>query len=441
MKKLFVFVIVFCCGLCGFSQRVSKVLDISLVEQESQQWCWAASMQMVINHYRPMGRPISQDTLALVNGDFNYLAVSRTRSLPYFNYSDLPSLSVTKCCSPSGCIVLRTPPIMVDKQRYFLRSMLPFRTAYRGSSFEKLFLKLGYTSSQSNDSSNLTWDSFKVEIDECRPIIISDGLGYGNYLHAVVGFAYSFIPGAGVGGKDLKLLGIHNPSKDGLPCSGGESYVVDERYYKVIFRGGRYSYASSTRRIMSVVRGIIPISNRLDNQLCSLGNTDFFDSLVSKFLQPDTLDSKSIKVRHISKKLLRRFQILDRSHELENYRNGITSSVLYNNMATLKIKNDEIYLFEKFEGELFLSKVSRDSSFNFEPVVSINGEDIFLSNIGEGVRYDIIDYSAYNCRFFRFIYKDTWYLSPFENYKLGRKIFNQNVAYPELEVLKRLKCT
>jgi len=206
------FLIFFCFFLClvdNFGQGAE--LDIPYDGQKAPLWCWASSMEMIMNYYQPQNN-ISQCSIA--NTHF-----FRENQTGYMPSGAPPNQDCEKLCNDPNYIWTDyyNVPLSYNKNYMF--------SDYTASYFDIIFSDLGYNSNE--DMNILNFDEYRAEIDKCRPMILAYKIGndtINSFPHAVVGKGYYKMPNPN---NDLFLL-INDPL---IECVGKQyllnSYVLN----------------------------------------------------------------------------------------------------------------------------------------------------------------------------------------------------------------------
>ncbi len=435
MKKVLLLVTTLVCF--GVSGQRQKLLKIPLVAQEQPQWCWAASMQMVLNFYNP-SNPITQTELAIKNAN-----LKMAKEVPPIeidlSYVNSNLLGYKSTCTSGTWNIFRVSrsTITDQKKRLISSSFTSSISSYKGTeetqAFDNLFSNLGYDSIQ--DSKRKSWEDIQKEIDKCRPVILMDGIStYGTHVTVVIGYIERI-----VNGRLKTFLAIRNPQRESV-CGVGESSLISPDYYS----------PTSGRTLHSVVRHIIP-PNRQEcatNENCNIDNDQSFDFL-ERILSGHDIDSHDlargfgVDIYYISDLKLMKKNLSNKTL-LNNISNSsLTSKILQENSSVLRIKKEVVYLYDKINQELILTQLRKDSTNNYNNrIVDLNSKKLQLvtsRRLQNDVRFDYVDYLKFNYRFFRFSYEGRWYLSPFSSYSINKKIFVQDKAYSELKILKALQ--
>jgi Peptidase_C39 like family/Papain-like cysteine protease AvrRpt2 len=414
MKK-YIFGIIIIFSIHSYSQ--DRILNVPLISQQTKNWCWAASMEMVIKYHQPSRQfptdignvPISQKYLAF----FNYN--NRQRFIPKSSLTSMPLPESWSSVAPlvfdcnSSSSASGTSP--TDK----LNIQIPtFGQKNDNQAFDVLFSQLGYSSTQIREN---MWLRVINEISKCRPVIILLGNPSDNITtssHAVVATGY-------ITSLSRKYLTICNPKKDASPECEGEYLLISEEYF--------------TNNVNSIVNFIVPTGQECTN-VCSskppvLSSTTVFQefqSLKQKIVANDTANSTDVIIRTVSTEMLK------------NPLNKTTESILNKSERKLKQTKDASFFYDLIKDAFLLTEVRKKEAFKLEPKVSINNQEIQLSNkSGSKNPYDIILFPNSDYIFYRYQENNQTLLIPYRFYEIDGKKFEPNQSYPDSSIISKLK--
>lgn len=165
-------------------------LPVPLLGQQNAEWCWAASMQMIINFHEP-SRPIDQCLLAERFQRFRHTSGSSTD--PSINFSER-GCCVTWCPDEESSLVGDSEfENLCDESIQFSKRMDMVTLHYVDLIFSSLADGTYKPYNSIEDTTSMNWAQIKTEINSCRPFIvfISKVLGARRlFNHAVVAKGY-----------------------------------------------------------------------------------------------------------------------------------------------------------------------------------------------------------------------------------------------------------
>ncbi len=192
MKFKLIIIIFTLVNLTNLKAQVrGKILSVSSIPQRETRWCWAASMEMIMNFH---GDATTQENLAAKNTGIT-------------------------TCSTSTCGVISTNPCNQTIPEYS-------GTLTGNRFFTYLFNEYNYFAMEDilTEDTIAVWNNVKRQIGFCKPFIMVLGNYIGddtNQVHAVVAIGYSEEKNAT--GKIInKKIYIHDPW---TPCNGTTAYV------------------------------------------------------------------------------------------------------------------------------------------------------------------------------------------------------------------------
>ena len=246
-----------------------------LVERASQNtsfWCWAASMQMVMNFQEKTNGTDRQCKLAKV---YRLLRNGQSTASNVCCYDC--NLDCNKSCA-SGSVDYNFYDLLI---RFPFESIPLSNTVGTADYMDQLFFKNDYSSMQlinfAQTGNTITWDFLKAQIDDCHPFIVfispsdspgsSDLLAQGN--HVIVGKGYYEEE---VGGELKKYIIANDPWEP--CCDKGHQTILP---YEA-FESNGVSYGTETdkyyiKQVLGVVANIFP------NQPVSHGDCESCDVL------------------------------------------------------------------------------------------------------------------------------------------------------------------
>lgn len=175
MKYLFLTRLTGCFGLffvIGFQVLSAQDTTLQMIipnqSQETQNWCWAASMKMIMDFHSPSSS-VSVTQCALVKELFHHEAGI-----------DLAGINCcTDCHQDSDCTPFGTP-CSGSSQNQLANKTIPFTDEFdqlhaKPDFFDLIFTKNGYSSVQEVNQigAPFKWEHIKEQIKQCRPFIIN----------------------------------------------------------------------------------------------------------------------------------------------------------------------------------------------------------------------------------------------------------------------------
>lgn len=210
-----------------------KELDVPIIGQKASSWCWAASMEMIID-YHQVNAGISQCLIA----EKYVKQLNKFRSSP-----------ITTTPSDSDCLEV-CEKLKGWKAGLFNTNLsynfIGMKTKHKPAFYDIILSDLNYNSIE--DFNLLTWELYKEEINACRPIILmysateTIDTKEESYAHAVVGKGYY-----SAGSVDYFLI------NDPLRICDGREFLLNR-----VTLNGQVNYTASDSNI-----GYVPIPSDL----------------------------------------------------------------------------------------------------------------------------------------------------------------------------------
>jgi Peptidase_C39 like family len=397
-----------------------KYLTINRIGQQTSNWCWAASMEMVMKYHQPTTY-VSQAALSVwydsvrirVHGILTIpLGMSDTLRYDWLKTCDCPSL-IGNASTPSS------------RERRF-RTTIPLDYNKHPSAFESLFISRGYDAEQIITPTN-TWDIIKNQIDDCKPVVVIEGI-HGRSAsagHVVLAYGYKSLSNSKTS-QEANIIAIHDP----YPCPTGITYMISDKYLKVdstTHKPVAVSGGAVRKGVLSIVKNI---SLKSGVTSCDSGEDTLLDELSSYFAQPDTVDAQKVRLRYISPEKLITTNFIKK---MKSNWNSLEEQILSNNFSTIRYKNNIVYQYDFFDKGLALSKVSKDLQLNLEPVFTLKDKKIKLSNNGNGIPYSLVEEVISGEKYYRFYYGFRIYLIPicyvdkYNDLKINNTFLERNV--------------
>ena len=213
MKKIITINLIFWCNTFGIAQSiVPSTVPIASEPQKRTNWCWAASIEMVLNFYNK-----NQTQCDIVN---NYRTNILGNSIyPISTSCSTATSGMLACPFPTDCNCISNSntdcngPLLVSCSDGLLEN-----------NFINILKSYDLNSTQSFHNSIYSWDTITNNIDRCQPLILIRKLQpeapyneqSGGEFHATVINGYKF-----VGEERKRFINEINPLN---VCTGGQSW-------------------------------------------------------------------------------------------------------------------------------------------------------------------------------------------------------------------------
>lgn len=138
-----------------------KQMLVPYHSQQTNKWCWAASMQMIIDFHENRAA-ITQSNLVKRLVKISNAGQDTSNTMP----------CCTECPQRNTGVNL---PCLAGFEREFISSTNEVQLSALPDMFDLIFSSYGYSSTQRVNRSPrfMTWDEIKKEIEDCRPFIIN----------------------------------------------------------------------------------------------------------------------------------------------------------------------------------------------------------------------------------------------------------------------------
>ena len=148
-----------------YSALSQNSLPVEIVGQKTDLWCWASSMEMIVNYYNSYStqQMNKENQCSIVE---NYWRMRKERSSLVPNYTGPRFNDCVPDHDAQNPLIVNTNYIHILKYNYKGEVNEDFLPSY----FDLLFSRLNYSSIE--DFNLLTWQEYKQEIQNCRPVII-----------------------------------------------------------------------------------------------------------------------------------------------------------------------------------------------------------------------------------------------------------------------------
>ena len=437
--------------------QTNELSNLPKIGQKVDKWCWAASMEMVINYHK---KRANIDTLNQCEVGIQYyqlLKSVRPDAIAYYNarINEINSDCIDKCSIGN-----------IASAQGFNRPLSLFR-----DNFENILAKFDFTSIE--DASLITWEEYEKEIDNLRPVILNytvDDLDAGGltYLHSVV-----------AKGHFSHYSGTYFLINDPLDVCIGKRYLLNKAVYdseQVVSGNPSIGYpipnSLEIESINSMVHHIKP----------NVPEKSFFSGKIgSQILPPDPNlpteedgghEALISAVTQAENQLLltdeRGFFSLNSLEETLSERHSF-AEIQFLSYPYLRNKNDSFNFKESLIDKNFKEVIYYGSTpplkntircsdngdtciierIEFEETllpkqVEVNGQLFKLDNriaSDENISYTIIKYYPYSMEFYSFNFQGQDYLAPKDNF--SKALFNVKddkicLAIPTLEILTEL---
>ncbi|PHN04145.1 hypothetical protein CRP01_23400 [Flavilitoribacter nigricans DSM 23189 = NBRC 102662] len=442
-----------------------KELAVPDYSQKSGLWCWAASMDMIMEYHQPIN---TSRQCMLVEQYMNVAQID-----PAADCSDFcidPCADPAPATYPSACNL--NIPYSFSYTTNF--GMGPVETNF----YEKSFIDILFTENDfysMEDHRKLTWDQYTYEIDHCRPVIFLYSISAvdeptkskKNFVHATVGKGYTTVTGS-----DATTLENYFMIQDPWDVCDGESYLLHENALSgqaVDAVGG--ILVERMNILLSMVHHIFPKGNTCDPCEAIPDSIKYIDPKENLLLEiirrnrndflatanGSTFDQEILleylKKGHFQTKIeLFNYDFFNTPKKTENliHSNAILKTDL-REVTYIKSKpalSTSIVCSEK-TGKCAVEKIRLANDISPKPAL-IRGDTIWLSNNpydtsfdGKKTRYSIVRFPPYTFEFYRFSYENEIYYLPTEGYAkyffYGGKYQNSILGIPEPYLLKGLE--
>ena len=396
--------------LCQVSFGQGGYLPIEPIGQKNSQWCWAASMHMIMDfHSNGVEVPSQCDLAKRYDELFNTFENGYTPN-------------------PTDCCTLCEP--CTSNQKTYNRSI---RYSKKEDDINMPFIDLifsffHYTSVEDVETQWMDMENIQKELESCRPFILLLGKlkASSNYYynHAVV------VKGYYKDAQQNEWLLVNDPETKDV-CVGEEILLPIDIMNDSTSSSTNFNNAQAVVRfihpkgqdICNCCRKILPAES---NELIALLNTMALTPLTSK---------STISLKEDLPKL-----------EEKYYMNSLTISDLAGkNLESLKVliiqkeeKELAVTLEEVSEDEWKIREISRvaHNPFKQKIKVPLPGKRFNRRLSSAQGEFDIVEYLPDMQQFYRYRYSDKIYLSPVKDYAgIGKK----GTMYPEIEILNILK--
>lgn len=404
---------IFVLAIC-FQMR-AQFLDVPLIGQKNDQWCWAASMEMVFQFYNKSIQ--SQCALA------QELVELKHRTNSYFPHSGVhPTNSCNSVCDNLS------PNSIYNKSIPFSKRGLKINYQF----VDMLFAENGYHSIESMETASMDITAIRNEIESCRPFFIflnNLDSGFISLSPHVVTAKGSY----GMLGTDFIL--VNDPKKNSpANCKGCELLLPVD-----IFSTGIWELNSA----LEVATHIFPI----DESPCDscdkkriVQTTELTDAVInhsSLFAAISTTNFNTTDFNTL-KGLVSGSDLLFVETPISYY-DIFTSTYkdvvgLVSQLTSPKLA----FLFEEIGGIWKLKEISKADCTPFKKEIEASlataENQVMYFTSGE---FEIIEFLPSNYQFYRVTYKESSYLVPASEY-LGLP-FKVGLMYREKSVINYLK--
>lgn len=424
-----------------------KEIFVPMHPQRTNNWCWAASVEMIKKFHEPADNFASRQC-KIVN---RYLKISA---------NDNAAESCASCICRSNC------PNDGVRLEYSLPSTSTIGATWKPDYFELLLESYGYRSNQEvNEMNNaFSWDFIKNQIDICRPFIIViepepirliEGGGTQRTLatlppsdHTVVVKGYFQTTN---GSNTLKYLITNDPWN---PCAGHISlFPFDVFNIPTLYNIGN-NYIIN--KVSTMIHSIHPNNAAVQSKNCEScesleeayqGNPVFTTNINESTASPQEEDTNILMLLVNNEKSIAGFTdnyLTETSYnKFVNMENNFDAEVDYfsyeslvgkENVKSLEeavIPNNEVFevvnfgtspqivsTFQKIAKTYALRKITTYTSLKNVVKLRSGGDEILLSNIPRynGIPYKLIKYPLFQYEFFSFEIDNVNYMIPVEDY-------------------------
>lgn len=407
----------------SFSFGQGGYLPIPEIGQEDTQWCWAASMNMIINFHNDGFNVPTQCDLAKRYHEIKN--TTRNSHNPSFTYP-------VDCCPPcngnGGC----NSTIQFSKRNSYINH----------SYFDLLFSYFGFTSVEDVETPDMGWNEIVQEIESCRPFIIllqkyfieDSFVGPPDtvtYNHAVVakGFFNDNV--------NNKWIIINDPETAMSGCQGEQILLpITIMTDPITAPSGIPHYNTA----FSMVRFIHSKSQNICNSCCCNellpASTNSLVALFNNLKIAPIINENRFSLEEIKSKINNNFYTAD----------FIISNFIGKNLESLKIlviksdKGEIMLTLEQVDEKLWTVREVGKNTNNLYPEqikVSIPGRSLLKKKLSaQKKEFEIVKYLPGFYLFYRYQYKGKIYVTPAKNYD---GIAKKGKTYLEAKILSIIK--
>lgn len=257
--KIFTLIFVFFFSFNIYAQY-SLRMKVPYSGQQTSFWCWAASMEMIMNFHNP-GNTSSISQCILAKQLYKFTSLTSPSIIDSIPCCINCTGSFNECATDNTCTTINQRKLMEKRMNATSSSSIP---AY-ADGYDLIFSTFGYTSTQqvNNSISPFSWEQVIHQIRTCRPFIINiaatpfagnvDGIS-GDHALVVTGYEEDTRPGF-----EKKAIITNDPWKP--CCDSMETYFPYDIFLGLTPIGGTTSPADAAtsylvNRVLSVVHSI-----------------------------------------------------------------------------------------------------------------------------------------------------------------------------------------
>ncbi len=405
--------------------------SVPLIEQKASNWCWAASLEMVVKYHEPLST-INQCQLASYN--INKTASPNMKSC--CSCSNCNDCNRKPCKDCSGCVTCSCCHVLEAGTHNSCNQIMQSLESYR----TKVINKIKYNATVFTGA--LAIETIEREINICqRPLIIV----YNGFSHA------STVIGSLRTPRDY-IIKVNNP-KDNPPCRAAVkdvNYSVSHPESSFGFVYNIYPDAVGNSCISTVRKNSTSKYYKRNDTIPNLKiENGIYDRLTDSDLKKiiSTKEYYPIPVRYFSSKSFvntssKKLKVMNTTYKKE-----------YIELVSEK-QPQTVTIFQKNNNEWIPITISPFNN-KLRPIYELNDSTLVLDNTNKTFEsfcdnntYEHIRYFDLGYDFYRFCSKGIYYIIPFYDYEIlnnikfinnnkskpiSERIFNQNV------VLKFLK--
>jgi hypothetical protein len=443
--EIFVFIL-----LLNPSRSFGQIVELPVTEipQRTSSWCWAASMEMIIKYHNPL--------LTTDNNPFSSLPLTQCRlATNYFNLTKaimsglaatdiekpIPNLNGCKCTTcesllPSGQKLCDKGDKKIENFSYTEAQFIDFLFSY-------------HWFHSNEDTSRMTWNDVKREIDNCRPFIAVVGFAGGGdrgAQHAVVIKGYEET-------ATEKLVYIIDPLS---PCIvGPPTPPCSTCFYKMSYDMFNLKWTTDTRknRLIGFIHNIYP---KRDTMLFSCDDSrkvkrqgKFRQTRIAQIKDSTNTVATNIVPVTVPVKYIDYDKMLNGNFGVNNIKpylsEILTQEVITNDppqyLSQEKINGEWKTLFVRDLDQIPEIIIKLDSCNQNICAVRLMNESYITDNL-KVVIYEYVYYETIAQKFYRFNIGDTFYLAPVTDLRdpvTNKVIVKAGIALIEDVMISRLK--